>query len=585
MSQAIESALSPDDLSFMTRAGRDMQRGISVFSEGSVEQLEQLQRMRELVASVASTTLGSSAAITLWQYLQDCDFDEVVDNMTMSAYKYVQTDVAECSGVGFNSGGLATFGLHLDAMHVSSGTSTFIDSKTAAWRASTCPSLLKHCNHSAVRMFLTLYVAAAAGNNLGGMGDVGNFHFCYNSDGPNVFLAEFIGTMLTAQRYRFEQSLRDKQTTDAQSGFFTSHRIACEEPAGPDPLHFIIVCSTSTRIQLYRYILEHVVGHFGDADSISPVGGKQRNLDGSETRNHKDEGTLVIARGGALRMLFVSNLARQDMVALMRESLPQVFVSGDQSLAEAMSMWKVGRPKHVFYQLQPWKQTLNANLIEMTAFAAAETSRSSVPAATNLYWDLIALISCQMRLLGEREQLERLSEHGREGKSEVFRAQEEKPARSYDAPTVAFVAANIALHGSGLVAASEHVQRLVDRLFNLETYLVGATLDICLPRTLNDDDSADLTRAPSRQTSRIRDLIQVLARDGHMDHCEQDSVRAPMFLGASGSFNMFALSAIVEPLTMFEQHLSLEEGKRMFQLSVMVKTQWDQGSVNIDTCV
>ena len=61
----------------------------------------------------------------------------------------------------------------------------------------------------------------------------------------------------------------------------------------------------------------------------------------------------------SFRVIFINQVCHEDFLRLMRLSQPEVLVSGDQSLTEALSMGKV-----ILYQTQSWK----INLVKQLQF-------------------------------------------------------------------------------------------------------------------------------------------------------------------------------------------------------------------------
>jgi hypothetical protein len=223
--------------------------------------------------------------------------------------------------------------------------------------------------------------------------DPGDFYFAYNSDGNNRYLGEFIGALLVAHRHKAKRDALGSQLaeraavskrllglSDAGEGKIPGDsernrqfRIDDQGLAHPMPVNVIVVTSLKTRPAVALYIAVNVLGmpSLDDCQLQSLDYGDKRfddsYRDGRVPHDSSMSSVMTFVdpespRSTLLRILFVSDLKRTDTVTLMRESRPQVFVSGDQSWAEAISMYKVGRPKHVFYQVRS-QTTFTSTLI------------------------------------------------------------------------------------------------------------------------------------------------------------------------------------------------------------------------------
>lgn len=57
-------------------------------------------------------------------------------------------------------------------------------------------------------------------------------------------------------------------------------------------------------------------------------------------------------------ILYRKDVKRTDMLSLMINSEPLIFLSGDQSFVEAICLQKINKTKIIFYQIHPWKENL-----------------------------------------------------------------------------------------------------------------------------------------------------------------------------------------------------------------------------------
>jgi len=85
---------------------------------------------------------------------------------------------------------------------------------------------------------------------------------------------------------------------------------------------------------------------------------------GSIQDSRPPKGILTRSTSRRVRVLFLDSLCHSDMLWMMKKSEPLVLVSGDQSLAEAVTYDKIV----VSYQRQPWKQDLVDNLVNFVSY-------------------------------------------------------------------------------------------------------------------------------------------------------------------------------------------------------------------------
>ena len=57
-----------------------------------------------------------------------------------------------------------------------------------------------------------------------------------------------------------------------------------------------------------------------------------------------------------IRMLYLTQVPHNEMISLIKDSQPFIFLSGDQSMVEGISLQLHGITKVIFYQLQSWKK-------------------------------------------------------------------------------------------------------------------------------------------------------------------------------------------------------------------------------------
>ena len=69
-----------------------------------------------------------------------------------------------------------------------------------------------------------------------------------------------------------------------------------------------------------------------------------------------DNKYIVENKKNMIRILYIKNIPHETMITLMRNSHPCIFLSGDQSMVEGISMHKQGFTKVIFYQIQKWKR-------------------------------------------------------------------------------------------------------------------------------------------------------------------------------------------------------------------------------------
>lgn len=85
-----------------------------------------------------------------------------------------------------------------------------------------------------------------------------------------------------------------------------------------------------------------------------------------------------------VRLRYIEKLSHDDMVTAMSLSKPLIFVSGDQSFAEACSLYKIKKSKIIFYQMQSWKRRL---IDQFCTFSYTVTSCEALKSFQNLVYN------------------------------------------------------------------------------------------------------------------------------------------------------------------------------------------------------
>lgn len=85
--------------------------------------------------------------------------------------------------------------------------------------------------------------------------------------------------------------------------------------------------------------------------------------------------------------LHIDKIDNHNMLKLMIHSNPMILLTGDQSLAEGISLTKFGRTKMIFYQLHDWKKRLFQEYIYMIGLHNSDIANYFIKLHSSTYYE------------------------------------------------------------------------------------------------------------------------------------------------------------------------------------------------------
>lgn len=228
--------------------------------------------------------------------------------------------------------------------------------------------------------------------------DSSGYYFAYNSDGPVQYLDLFIQTIALI-----------------------------DPPSATNPVHLIVVGEFTNRVKIEKFLLKN----FGI------VGLRHFNIH------------------------VIPKISHDDMIHVMLNSKPLIMVSGDQSFAEAISMYKVGKPKIIFYQKQSWKRNLIKEFQSISNYVGQNDNHNNgkyLKTFQNLAYD-VQKINCGIK-----------RKHFKiHGNLDNFDENNDYEINSQSAVSIARLLLH---HQQEIIESSVKVYKYIDRYFNIENSLV-----------------------------------------------------------------------------------------------------------------